>query len=316
LMVWQLSLPIIIMRPFNINIGKIYATLAVCASLFIIIIFVRYTDCNLILDINEIYKWRTAFLGKHINYFILYPLACMPSVLSILALYYLNNRLYIVSLLLFGIVYVHFSISGQRTTFFLIFFCLIFYFIYKEYMISWFPWFLSALGVFTLFFEYELIGSRPIFQLFFRRIIFLTIKVSEMYFDYFTHHHIDLMRYKVLQHIGILSPYTSKVPTMIGWLYFNRNINANNGMVGDAFFAFGYFGMLIMPIIIILCLRIFDFCANSIDKRVLISFCIYYSVFFINVNWIAASIIHGYLVACLIFIFWPCGISRQEMNAK
>lgn len=95
----------------------------------------------------------------------------------------------------------------------------------------------------------------------FRRFTVVPNIISPKYYDYFQTATPDFLRGhfpNISAFFGTKSVYDFNIGYIIGQQYFGMYLNANTGMVGGAFFEFGYLGVIIDPIMFVVSLRIFE----------------------------------------------------------
>lgn len=98
----------------------------------------------------------------------------------------------------------------------------------------------------------------------FRRYSIVPNRLGEQYFDFFIRKgnvsdflrtHYDLF----LSRIGVTTPYTeTRVGMLIGYEYYGREMNSNNGLVGASCFEFGILGFIISSFGLVFGLRMFE----------------------------------------------------------
>ena len=82
--------------------------------------------------------------------------------------------------------------------------------------------------------------------------------------------------------------------------------NANNGLLGDMFANLPIlFGLLLMPLLLILCFRLMDLATEKVPLKYLVPFCVFFASAFMNGSWGTVLLSHGFLVACLLLYIFP-----------
>ncbi len=100
-----------------------------------------------------------------------------------------------------------------------------------------------------------------LFSLFVRRVMVLSSQLKFQYFDYFTSH-------PKLGIYGILPTWILKVPSYyedvgytydIAAIYYNKpEMNANTGFFAEGYMRFGYIGIILLPLLLALLLKLMD----------------------------------------------------------
>ena len=94
--------------------------------------------------------------------------------------------------------------------------------------------------------------------------------------------------------------------------------HANNGLLGDLFVNLPTsLGLILMPLLLVLCFRLLDMVSHGLPQKILISFCVYYAVSFINTSWSIVLLSHGFLFSCaLLYVFPRKEISSYDLSSS
>ena len=76
-------------------------------------------------------------------------------------------------------------------------------------------------------------------------------------------------------------------------------------MLADVWSGLGYIGLIIMPIILIVCFRLLDLAAYKVNPRMMIGLVLYYSIMFANTTWSTVLLTHGFIAMCILLIIFP-----------
>ena len=109
---------------------------------------------------------------------------------------------------------------------------------------------------------------------------------------------------------GFVSPYSEKIPKLIGAQYY-LNSYANNGLFADAYSNLGVVGVFIMPILIVLALKILDYCSYDLDIRFCSAVIFISSYTLLSSSFFVVMLTHGFLLSCLIMYLIP---RRRRIN--
>ena len=71
---------------------------------------------------------------------------------------------------------------------------------------------------------------------------------------------------------------------MIGRIYYHDGLNANNGLFSDAYSNMGFIGLLVMPFILLLLIRMLDKFSYGLDYRLPLVISIQFALAFLNTN--------------------------------
>ena len=119
----------------------------------------------------------------------------------------------------------------------------------------------------------------------FRRFTVVPNIISPKYYDYFQTAMPDFLRGhfpSISALLGVESEYNFNIGNVIGQEYFGMNLNANTGMVGGAFFEFGYLGIFIDPIMFVLSLRLIEKVLINADNENVMTVSLIYTSLAIN----------------------------------
>lgn len=151
----------------------------------------------------------------------------------------------------------------------------------------------------------EKLGSIFIVSFLFRRQGMVLAQLSEQYYRFFLENPIDIFRNNIMGKFGFDSIYSNTLARVIGDNYQTQTVNCNNGLLADVWSGLGFIGIIVMPIIIIICFRLLDFVSYEVDLRLMVGLVLYYAIAFANTTWSTVLITHGFIVLCLMLIIFP-----------
>lgn len=316
---WMIMLVVYIVVP-ELNVVSIkkdplvnfivYAIILLFTAVIILISF-RFTGLRITFDIYNVYVLRKEARTFAIPSIMSYIYYASESINPILVVYFLSNKKYSFTGLIFLTQILSFSINGSKTVLFSTVLTVFLYWIYNEEFIFKIPWILSLLGVSSVL-EFYINKTFTIVNFIIRRVFFVPNLLNYYYFDFFTSHIPDYLKQSFLRFFGFKSSYPN-IAYLIGNIYFNRpDMSANNGLISDAYANFGFLGLFIMPIIVVLFLKILDACAKGLDIRILIVSAITIAFIFISSFIFTILLTHGLIALCLILYLLP----RQNINSK
>lgn len=142
-------------------------------------------------------------------------------------------------------------------------------------------------------------------SLFFRRVMYVPVQISEHCAMYASLRPLNLFQQGIMGKLSFESIYSANISKVIG-AYMGSFSAANNGLLGDLYLNLPAVpGILLMPLILIVCLRLFDLLAGKVERKYLLPFCVYYAFGFINSSWSTVLLSHGFLIACLLLYLFP-----------
>lgn len=287
------------------NIRFIMMLLTLFSSAFVLFISGRYAGFRFTLDFFHEYDIRTEASTYQMPAIFSYLMSIMPIILAVLLSYWLLNKKYIIAGLL-SVVYIFlFSIAAHKTVFFFLFLVLASFLFYRDWMLRWLSGFLTILSGAAIL-EEKIIGSFHIMSLFFRRMMYVPVWLAEMYSDFFSQNPLNLFRNGIMGKLSFENIYSAPIPFVVGGHLDRAEYSANTGMLGDLFANLPVLlGLILMPLILILCFRLLDMAAHSLDTKILLPFGVYFASSFMNGSWSTTLLSNGFLVACLMLYFYP-----------
>ena len=305
LTILQFKAPVLVYETqSNSDIGyKSMLILTALAAAPILYVWVRYTHCRILTNLSIIYEIRAEAAQYTMPAALNYLLNIMPIVVAMLIVMALCKKKYILSITLLALMFVDFSIAGHKI---ILFFPLVlvggFVFYRKEMICDIVP---GAVVVELLAIAEQLLGKGLMISFVFRRMGIVLAQLSEYYYRFFLHNSIDFFRQGVLGKFGFDTIYSQTIPNVIGNNFETQVISCNNGLMADAWANLGFIGVLIMPVIVLFCMRLLDFTSYGIDMRLLIGLIIYYTFSFANSQWSTVLLTHGYIIMCILLLFFP-----------
>lgn len=306
LSILQIKLPIIgyKTRVDYIKISnKIIYVLIILVSLFSLYIWWKYSGFRIHLDILNVYGIRSEAADNPLPLILSYTWHIVTILVPILIILMLHNKKYLTLIWLLFIMVINFSYAGNKS---IILFPIILiggYAFYRGNMISLiFP---IGIVIEILAVIEEKLGSIFIISYLFRRQSMVLAQLSEQYYRFFLENPTDIFRNSIMGKFGFDSVYNNTLARVIGENYQNQTVNCNNGLLADVWSGLGVIGIIVMPIIVILCLRLLDFVSYKIDLRMMVGLVLYYAIMFTNTTWSTVLLTHGFIVLCLMLIIFP-----------
>ena len=286
--------------------GVIRLSLFILLSLIALLITYRYLGFSLNFDLTKVYEIRSKYVEAEI------PLAG----------YLFNWAAYIVNPLFFALFCVKkkwifvsfivclqlflFSTTGHKT------------FLFALIMASALMWIVTrrnplghmTIGLAGIIFlgmlSYWLIGDVWISSLFARRTLLDQPQQYFFYYDFFSNHDFTFLSQHRIFNIFTNYPYQLDPPNLIGKIYYGSpQNNANTGIVGDAYMNFGFAGLALWGIILVVILKLVDSCSNRVDIRVGVAAIAMPTITLINSALLTNLLTHGLLLSLLLLYLLP-----------
>lgn len=302
---YQFFIPTITLNKLsNTHSDQIFRILTIFSVILVMGISGYYTGFRLHFNIIDVYGVRSEAATYDIPQILNYCLSMMTITLSILIIYWIRQRKWIVVFLLLVVYMFYFSIGAHKSTIFMLMLILICYFLFRKGIYRIVPILMSAL-VLGCFLIHKITGWVIPMSLFVRRTMYVPVLLSQTYYEFFLQYPLNLFRNGILEKFGFDPLYSDQVVRIIG--EFNASgANANNGLIGDmcANLPWGI-GLIIMPLIIVLCFRLFDMTAKELPKKYSIAFLVFFANVFCNSSWSTVLLTHGFLLTCILFYIFP-----------
>lgn len=312
LLLFQWKIPLIRLRKLSVaHSRRIFLILTVLSALLVIGVSGYYTGFRFKTNITDVYDIRAEAANYDMPTVISYALSMMTVVLSILIVYWLQQRKWIRAGFLVCIYVLYYSINAQKAVFLmlvLMLFCCIFY---RQWMYRFSPCFMT-LGVLGSWVLFRIGVLQSIFDLFVRRMMFVLSYISEQYSLFFSEHPINLFRAGIMRRMGFDAVYSADFVRVMGEYIGNPNENLNIGAIGDMYANLPVMlGVILMPLILVGCFRMLDMVSRNLSSKITIPMCFLFSLQFTGTSWSTALLTAGYLVLCILFYIYP---TEKEIN--
>ena len=304
----QIKLPVVIYKKNNNrkDLDKFIYLFVFLISAFSIFIWWKYTNFRIHLNILDVYEVREEASNYDLPSVISYTRHIVSSILvPIILLLSLHRKKYLLLSWSIFLTIINFSFAANKS---IILFPIILiggYIFYRKNTISLIVPLCIVVEIVSIIETYFLNSVGLIINLFFRRQGVLLAKLSEDYYRFFLENPTDLFRNSIMGKFGFTSIYNEPISKVIGNNYETQVVNCNNGLLADVFSGLGFIGLIVMPIILIICLRMLDFVSSGIDIRLTIGLVVYYGIIFANTTWSTILLTHGYLIMCVVLFFFP-----------
>ncbi len=301
----QFRLPVIYLQPMQTRrTQRIYCLLTLLGVAFVMFISWRYTGLRFTLDFINVYDIRAEAASYQMPKIFSYALSMMSVLLAILLMYWMIRRKRVVVGTLIVVFLFLFSIAAHKSQFFFLLLVLSAYFFYRPWMLRW------AGGLMIIFAsgalaEWLILDSYYLAAYFFRRMMYTPMLLSEACMRLFQDNPLNLFRVGIMGKLSFDEIYSINIPYLVAES-FGEKSSANTGLLGDMFANLPTpLGIILMPIILVVCFRIMDATAHHLPQKLTISACLFFAMSFSNSSWSTVLLSHGFLLACLLFYFFP-----------
>lgn len=272
--------------------------------LVFVVIFVsyKYTGFHLNFSLENVYELRENAKDFKLSSVMVYLLGFARVVIPTIFMYSLYKKSHLWAIFLFVVQFLLFSIDGSKSSLFGILSAIVIYVFHYRLKIKML-W-LQAMTNGALLLAMPLYFITPlnlIIDLLIRRLLFIPAVLNFNYYQFFSVNAKDFFAQGILGRLGIVSSYDRLIPHIIGETFFGGGA-ANNGLYSDAFSNLGYLGIIIMPFLLIIVLKMMDVASKNVDSMIKVA-----AVFTTSFNLIGSSLFtvlasHGLIV--LIYVFF------------
>lgn len=268
----------------------------------------RYVGFRIVFNILDVYSLRAEVKSAQIPTLLYYAFCWMRTIGVLLLAVSLLNRKRILTIIYMINLAISFSVDGMKSTFFSILITIALYFVVciwkRKNVLKIMYLVLAGVSLLSIF-ENIVFGSKMILAFIFFRVEFLVVQLGSYFFDFFLKNEPDYFRASFLRHFGAVSPYKEYgINYLISGIYSgDYNSEANNGLISDAMTNFGLIGILIMPIVLMIVFRVFDYCSQGLDEYIVVVFGVYISLLLTNGFLLTSLMTNGLLILMLVLLF-------------
>ena len=307
--VLQVKLPLCVVAEGN-KVKKerllsvVFYLLFITVSILTVYIWAHYTDFRIITNLNDVYIYRAEAQNYSMPGWMVYLQSLSKILIPILILIAFVRKKIVFALFGLFLLILNFSYAGHKSVFFMGIIILVGYLLWRKGMICFFLPGGCIIGLVGLI-EYIFTDHQYVISYFFRRQGYVLAQLSDYYYRFFENNPTDIFRSTFLGKLGFDSPYSIPIPYVIGNNYSTQTVSCNNGLLADVWSHLGVIGIIIIPVILIVCLRLFDAVTDGISMRYVVGMAVYYAVVFSNTTWSTVLLTHGFLIMCLAFFVFP-----------
>lgn len=312
LLLFQFRIPAFALKKPHIrHIRLIMTVLTIGSCLIVMYISGRYTGFRFTLNFLDVYGIRAEAAAYDMPQIFRYALGMLPITMSILLVFWLQQKRYLISAVLCVVYLFLFSITAQKSIFFFLLLILLCWFLYRSWMLKWASGLLiAALAAVSL--EKILMGSIYLLALFVQRMLMLPVQICEQYYLFFKDQPLNLLREGFMRLLGFSELYSIRIPRVIGEFRGHAAESANGGLLADMFYNTPLIpGIVIMPLILIICFRLLDMTAGKVPEKLRFPIAFYFATMFMSGCWSTILLSGGLLVACMLLYLYP---SEEESH--
>jgi len=198
-----------------------------------------------------------------------------------------------------------FSVTGMKYFFFALpFVSALMWIISRKNPLAWMM--VGLIGVIlTGVFSFWLIDDRLISSFFIRRPLFVPAQLSFFYYDFFSTHNHVVLSHSIFRFF-LDYPYHLGSGYLIGETYFgNSKTNAVTGIVGDAYMNFGFVGLVLWSILLVIILRLIDSFSKNKDAKITVATIAMPAITITNSALLTNLLTHGLLLALVLLYLLP-----------
>lgn len=264
---WRMMKPIRFPRLARLQ-SKFYLLVLLILCGAVLIYSYINTGIRLHFDLIEVYDIRAEARTFSAPFPLNYIVSLADNILPILMVYLLTRRNWLLATLTFFIIFINFSISGQKTAMFAPFLGAIGFFVFDKTVPTKMLLVMSCIFTFLATWQTIVYDNNTLTGLFTYRVLFIPAELHYSYFRYFQYHDFLYFSQSFLRFFGDLGQ--ENIQFLIGeYAIGDFSARANNGLFSDAYLNLGAIGVLIYPVIFALYLRILDGAAAALPKRML-----------------------------------------------
>lgn len=300
LLIFQFCIPSPALVPLTVHhTERLAKFLTAFSVLLVFYISGRYTGFRITLNFIDVYGIRAESKGYQIPVILNYLLSWMPVLMALLITWWLKRKKYGIVLLMVVAYLFLFSISAQKSTFFFLLLVLGGWFLYRSWMLRWHTALLTMLaGICT---AAKTVGFILPASLIFRRLMYLPVQISQQRYELFQKEPLSLFRDSIMGKFSFDALYSTTIPRITGEFRGYLQESANNGLLGDLFANLPLFpGLLLMPLVLVLCFRLLDLAAGRTPQWIIVIICVYFAMSFSNGSWSTVLLSGGFLLACIV----------------
>lgn len=284
---------------------KFALLLGLFSILIVFYISWNYTGFRINFNLDNVYDLRMEARTYNIPIILSYLFQWARSISIVLLAYSLYKKKYLTASIFFLSQILSFGVDALKSTLFMTLLTIVLYLFFNKKRIKK-TYHNIIYGIVGLTFagvvEKVFLKTSNIIEIIIRRMMIIPVYLNNCYIKYFSTNQPDYFRRSILKFFGIKSPYNNLEFT-IGKLFFNRPyMRCNNGLIAEAVTNFGYIGIIIGPILLVIILRLMDRCTVGLNKKIIIITGIYFGIRLTDTFLTVGLFTHGFLITIIIMM--------------
>ena len=288
---------------------NLFEVIIVLLGLAMVMISGAYSGFRVSFDLSDFYEYRFEVRELSMPTILKYILNWARTILPIGLTYALISKRKLLVIFTMVAQVLCFSFDGKKSALFMFVLAFAVAYLYKPEHMKKIPAMMCLLCGLVFVEKILRDGDSFVGKHIIRRMMFVPPYLGWAYYDYFSHNELDLLRSSILRWVGFKSPYEEQIPRLIGRLYYTSSstgaVNANTGLCGDAFSNFGWYSLLVYPLMNVVIFKIIDKYSEGVDERlkIIISLTIAYS--FLSGSFFSVLLTNGVLLIILLLMLLP-----------
>lgn len=293
-------------RKLDITSNKLlFLTVLIIISAGLIYITGRYNHFRFHIALSDVYDLRFSQRKLNLPTIVNYFQPAAVTLLPVGLIYCLIEKKTVWAICLTLLQLLSFAFGGMKTTLFILLATFLVYIFYTGVKSQLIVYGFALLNIFALL-EAIIRKFSYLTGYVLNRIFFMPNLLSYQYYDFFNRHQLLYWRESIMNRFGFPSPYPYSIPNLISRVYNKDPIGyANNGLCGDAFSNFGWFGLLIFPFLVVFFCKLADACIKKSDSRLLLVTSGVLAMGFINGSFFGLLLTNGFIFLLILIYILP-----------
>lgn len=286
---------------------NLFIVMVALLSVFMIILSGYYTNFRITFAISDYYEYRYEAREYSLPTIFRYLFNWCKMVLPIGLVYAIRGKKrWLIALTITAEIFC-FSFDGKKSVLFMFLLSILIALFYKEEYIKKFPLYMIFVVILMFVENYVTSGSSFIGTHIIRRMMFVPARLGHTYFEFFKENELLYLRSSILRFFGFRSPYDEGIGRIIGQLNQTSRggVNANTGLLGDAFANFGWFSIILYPLMLIIVLKVLEKYLDDIDERMQVTICLSVAYSFMSGSFFTILLTNGVLIIIVMLMFMP-----------
>lgn len=272
----------------------------------------KYLGISFNLDLTKVYDIRANYveIGIPLSGYIFNWVGAIIN--PVFFAIYITRKKWIYAALIFALQFLLFSSTGHKTYLFaLIFVTVLMWIVTRKNPLIYMANGLTGIILLGML-SFWLIKDVWISALFTYRTLLVPGQLYFIYYDFFSQHEYVYLSYSIFQSF-LDYPYHLGPTNLIGEVYFNNaKMSANTGIVGDAYMNFGFVGLILFAVLLVIILKLIDACAAKKDIKIAVAAIAMPIITLTNGGLLTNLLTNGLLLSLLLLYLLPKKIITTE----